>query len=124
MKSLKTKASFHKSKGTEKADENSTSKHSDGSENNFGYENPESSSSEKSENSEDNHAKKMNKLEKRLEAISNRSNLQEVGVVRPYPIEWDSASYSPRFKAPNCTPSMAKVHRTNIYTTSNLKQEM
>ena len=43
----------------------------------------------------------MNELEKFLEAISNRSNLQEVRVVRPYPVEWNSAPYSPRFKAPN-----------------------
>ena len=63
-------------------DENSTSEHSDGNENNFEYENLESSSFEEPENSEDNHAKKINELEKRLEAISNQSNLQEVGVVR------------------------------------------
>ena len=43
----------------------------------------------------------MNELEKRLEAISNRSNLQEIGVVRLYPVEWDSSLYPPRFKAPN-----------------------
>jgi len=69
-KSPKTKASSHKSKGKEKEDENSTFKHFDGNENNFGYENLESSS-EEPENSEDNHAKKMKELEKRLEAISN-----------------------------------------------------
>jgi len=34
-------------------------------------------------------------------AISNRSNLQEVRVVRLYPVEWDSAPYPPRFEAPN-----------------------
>jgi len=44
-KSLKTKASSCKSKGKEKGDENFISEHSDGNENNFGYENPESSSS-------------------------------------------------------------------------------
>jgi len=82
-------------------DENSTSEHSDGNENNFEYENLESSSFEEPENSEDNHAKKINELEKRLNAISNRSNLQKVRVVRPYPIEWDSAPYPPRFKALN-----------------------
>jgi len=100
-KSPKTKASSCKSNGKEKEDENSISENSDGNENNFGYENSESSSSEEPENSEDNHAKKMNELEKRLEVISIRSNLQEVGMVRPYPIEWDSAPYPPKFKAPN-----------------------
>ena len=43
----------------------------------------------------------MNEFEKRLEAISNRCNVQEVGVVRPYPVKWDSSPYPPRFKAPN-----------------------
>jgi len=97
-KNPKTKSSSCKSKSKEE-DENSTSEHSDGNENNFGYENLEFSFKEL-ENSEDNHAKKMNELEKRLEAISNRSNLQEV-VVRPYLIEWDSTPYHLRFKAPN-----------------------
>ena len=100
-KSPKTKASSRKSKGKEKENENSTSEHSDDNKNNFEYENSESSSSEEPENSEDNHAKKMNELEKHLEAISNQSNLQEIGVVRPHPVKWDSALYPPRFKAPN-----------------------
>ena len=43
----------------------------------------------------------MNELEKRLKAISNRSNLQKVGVFRPYPVEWDLDPYPPWFKAPN-----------------------
>ena len=70
-KRLKTKASSHKSKG-KKEGENSNSKYFDGNENNFGYENPESSS-EEPENlkTEDNHAKRMNELKKSLEAISN-----------------------------------------------------
>ena len=38
-----------------------------------------------SERSQDPHHKKMKKLEERLEAISHRSDLQDVGIVRPYP---------------------------------------
>ena len=41
----------------------------------------------------------MSKLEKRLEALVNWSNLQEAGVVRLYPAEWDAALYSLKFKA-------------------------
>ena len=41
----KTKAYSRKSKSKKKEGENSISKHSDGNENNFRYENPESSSS-------------------------------------------------------------------------------
>ena len=121
---MKTKASSHKSKSKEKEDENSTSEHSDGNENNFGYENPEFSSSEEPKNSEDNHAKKMNELEQRLEAISNRSNLQELRVVRPYPVEWDSAFILPGSRYRICMPSTTKVRQTNICTTSNSKQGM
>ena len=43
----------------------------------------------------------MSDLEKCFEAITNQSELQEVGVVRPYPVKWDATPYPPRFKAPN-----------------------
>ena len=46
------------------------------------------------------HAKRMSQLERRLEALTNRKDLQEVGVVRPYPAEWDLVPYPPKFKAP------------------------
>jgi len=39
-------------------------------------------------------------LEKRLEAIANQSSLQEVGIVRPYLVEWDTVPYPPKFKTP------------------------
>jgi len=98
-KSLRPDASF--SIGKAKKGENSTSEHSDGNENNFGYKNPESSS-EETENSEagaeDNHFKRMSEIEKCLEAITHRGNLQEVGVVRSYPAEWDVVPYPPKFK--------------------------
>jgi len=42
----------------------------------------------------------MNKLEQRLEAFTNQKGLQEAGVVRPYPAEWDLVPYPPKFKAP------------------------
>jgi len=42
----------------------------------------------------------MNQLEQRLEALTNRKGLQEAGVVRPYPTEWDLVPYPPKFKAP------------------------
>ena len=42
----------------------------------------------------------MQELETRLEAIAHRGELQEVGEVRPYPVEWDDTPYPPKFKAP------------------------
>ena len=43
----------------------------------------------------------MQELKTRLEAIAHRGKLQEVGVVRPYPVEWDDTPYPPKFKAPS-----------------------
>ena len=42
----------------------------------------------------------MSKLEQQLEALTNREVLQDLGVVRPYSIECDTAPYPPKFKAP------------------------
>jgi len=41
----------------------------------------------------------MNKLEQRLKALANWKGLQEAGVIRPYPAEWDLVPYPPKFKA-------------------------
>ena len=58
--SPKTKPFSSKSRGKVKEGENSTSKHSDGNENNFGYENLESSFEElENSKAEDSHAKRM-----------------------------------------------------------------
>ena len=40
----------------------------------------------------------MTELENCLEAIAQRDDLKEVGVVRPYPVEWDVVPYPPKFK--------------------------
>jgi len=121
-KSLKTKASSRKSKG-KKEDENSTSKHFYGNEDNFEYENPESSSSEESDNSENSHVKMMNELEKRQEAISNQSNSRSGGGqhIRPSEIELLILSGS---RHQPCKPLMVMVPRTNTYTISNIKLGM
>ena len=42
----------------------------------------------------------MNQFEQCLEALTNQKGLQEAGVVRPYPAEWDLVPYPPKFKAP------------------------
>jgi len=60
------------------------------------------SSSEEGGNPENGgtHSKRMNKLEQRLEALTNRKGLKEAGVVQPYPAEWDLVPYPSKFKAP------------------------
>ena len=95
-KSLKTKTSSSKGKGKKKKDEDSTFEESDDTKN------PKSSSEEEKnlDRSVDHHLKRMTEFENHLEAIAHRGDLQEVGVVRPYLVEWDAALYSPKFKAP------------------------
>jgi len=55
----------------------------------------------------------MNELEKCLKAIANRSNLQEVGIVRSYPTEWDDASILPGSRKQPCKFFTIKAHQTN-----------
>ena len=68
--------------------EKSTSENSNG-ENNYRYEVLKSSyeEQENSENEANRRIKRMNELENHLEAIAHRSDLQEVGIVRPYLVE-------------------------------------
>jgi len=56
---------------------------------NYSNSEPPKSSSEEEDDSDNEapHSKRMNELEKCLEAIANRSNLQEARIVRPYPAE-------------------------------------
>ena len=72
---------FQQKQGKQKEDEKSTSEKTE-SEDNPNFELLKSSSEEKggSEN-RDNHSRRMNELEKCLEAITNRSNFQEARVV-------------------------------------------
>jgi len=93
------KASSKKSKGKRKERESSSSVHIEEKEQ------PTSGSSKSSSQGKDDrdqgriHSKRMNQLEQHLEALTNRKGLQEAGVVRPYPAEWDLVLYPPKFKA-------------------------
>jgi len=86
-KKSKAKTSSKKSIGKWKEGESSSSVRIEGEE----QSNSESSKSsfEEGDNPENGgtHSKRMNKLEQRLKALTNRKGLQEVGVVRPYPTE-------------------------------------
>ena len=97
-KKLKAKTPSKKSKGKWKEGESSFYAHTEEEE----QSNSESSKppSEEGGNSknESTHSKRMNKLEQRLKAFTYRKVLQEAGVVRPYPTEWDLVPYPPKFK--------------------------
>jgi len=86
-KTKKSKAKGSSSKGKEQEGEDSMSEKTE-SENNFNFEPPKSSFEEEgSAENRDNHSKRMDELEKCLEAIANQSNLQETEIIRPYPDE-------------------------------------
>ena len=123
-KKLKDKTPSKKSKGKQKEEESSSSAQTEEEE----HSNSESSKppSEEGGNSENGstHSKRMSKLEQHLEVLASRKGLQKVGVVRPYPAEWDLIPHSPKFKASTCRPSTARDHRTSTYITLSLRQGM
>jgi len=85
---LKAKTSSKKSKGKWKEGESSSSVHTEEEQSNS---ESSKSSSKEGGNSENGstHSKRTNKLKKRLEDPTNRKGLQEAGVVRSDPVEWD-----------------------------------
>jgi len=99
-KKPKAKTPSKKPKGKLEEGEGLSSTHTEEEE----YSNSESSNPpfEEGGNSENGstHSKRMSKLEQCLEALTSRKGLQEAGVVRPYPAEWDLILYPPKFKAP------------------------
>jgi len=81
-KKLKAKTPYKKSKGKWNEGESSSSAHTEEEEQQSNSESSKSPSEEGS-NSENGstHSKRMNKVEKCLEALTNRKGLQEAGVV-------------------------------------------
>ena len=99
-KKPKAKTPSKKSKGKWKERESSSSARIEEEEqSNSESSKPPSEEGGDSEN-ESTYSKRMNKLEHCLEVLANRKGLQEEGVVRPYPAEWDLVLYPPKFKAP------------------------
>ena len=39
-------------------------------------------------------------IQAQIESLTQRDELKKVGITCPYPLEWDSMSYSPKFKPP------------------------
>ena len=99
-KKTKAKTPSKKSKGKRKEEESSFSANTENEEQSNSE--PPKSSFEEEDNLENgsSHSKRISKLEQRLKAPTNRGDLQDVGIVRPYPAKWDTAPYPPKFKAP------------------------
>ena len=122
-KKLKTKTPSKKSKGKQKEGESSSSAHTEDEHSNSEASKPPSEEEVNSEN-RSTHFKMMSKLEQHLEALANQKSLQEAGVLRPYPAEWDLVPYPPKFKTPTLQAFDGRGHRTSIYTTSSLRSGM
>ena len=45
-------------------------------------------------------AKVLKGLQAQIASLAQRDELKKVGTVRPYPLEWDSVPYAPKFKSP------------------------
>jgi len=45
-------------------------------------------------------AEVLKSIQAQIVSLSQRDELKKVGAVRPYPLEWDSVPYPPRFKPP------------------------
>ena len=95
-KKPKGKTPSNKSKGKRKERESSSSVNIE-SEEYFNSEPPKSSSKKEDDSENEScHAKRMSELEQRLEALSNWSGLQDVGIIWPYLAEWDTTPYPPK----------------------------
>ena len=99
-KKPKLKTLSKKSKGKRKERESLSSVNTENEEHSNSE--PPKSSSKEEDNSENRstHSKRISKLKQCLEALTKRDRLQDVGLVQPYPAEWDTTPYPPKFKAP------------------------
>ena len=56
--------------------------------------------------------------------LTQRDELKKVGAVRPYPLEWDSVTYPPKFKPPTLHTYVVRARQTSTSTTSGLRPVM
>ena len=118
------KASSKKSKGKRKEEESSSSVHIEEKEQPTSGSSKSSSQGKDDRDQEKVHSRRMNQLEQRLEALTNRKGLQEAGWsdhIRP------SGTLFHTLPSSRLRPSkllMGMVHRTNTSTTLSLRQGM
>ena len=64
------------------------------------YNNDEHPKTEKSKESFSVDAKVIKGIQAQIASLAQRDELKKVQMMRPYPMEWDSAPYPPKFKPP------------------------
>ena len=60
-------------------------------------------------------------IQAQITSLAQRDELKKVGTVRPYPLEWDSVPYPPKFKPPTLHTYDGKSRRTSTSITSGLR---
>ena len=63
-------------------------------------------------------------IQAQIASLTQRDELKKVGAVRPYPLEWDSVPYPPKFKPPILHSYDGKSSQISIFTTSDRKLVM
>ena len=76
---------------------------------------------EKSKESSTIDAEVIKGIQAQIVSLTQRDELKKVGMTRPYPLEWDSAPYPPKFKPLTLHSMMARDRPTNISITSGHK---
>ena len=64
---------------------------------------------EKSNESSSMDAEVLKGIQTQIASLTQRDKLKKVGIVRPYPLEWDSVSYPPKFKPPTLHLSLIHI---------------
>ena len=64
------------------------------------HHNHEQPKTEKSKESSSMDAEVLKGIQAQIASLAQRDELKKVGTVRPYPLEWDSVPYPPKFKPP------------------------
>ena len=64
------------------------------------HHNDEQPKAEKSKESSSVDAEVLRGIQAQITSLAKRDEQTKVGAVRPYPLEWDSVSYPPKFKPP------------------------
>ena len=62
-------------------------------------------------------AEVIKSIQAQVASLTQKDELKKVGMLRPYPLEWDSVLYPPKFKLPTCTRMPARAHRISISIT-------
>ena len=79
---------------------------------------------EKSKESSSMDAEVLKGIQAQIASLAQRDELKKVGTVRPYPLEWDSVPYLPKFNHQRYIRMMVRARQTSTSTTSGLRPVM